>query len=313
MQDPNDFKDKGALSRPVKDATTDNSSTISPVTGMVRPALPVKPVLPTKPNTDNHMADKDQTYVKPKVKLPVRNQEPDGEDTSNKSNTSPRIIKKVLERPMAKIGPSVFRPDPEDVNTNPKTVIQSEETAVKCPVTSNIIQGQAHTQTEQASLEGDLDQTLVKTAHKTEIASQKTTIQSLMPIQALERSGQGNKSDLKDNNDKNCKVVEESRERPLFQAPPFSMSRHSDATTLFYWNRLGIRGQTDQFENSLDSLDEPVAISNLNFPDQIEADNLRDLGGLTPQSVPLGEDPLSRAQGRMNASLLLLLDHGTAV
>ena len=310
-QGQDDFKHNLPMPRePVlKDESKATSAKVSPATGRVKPALPVKPAL-----LDKHVNDKDQTLVKPKVVLPVRNQDPPINDASNSNESaiSPMIMKTVLQRPMAKVGPSV-RNDHVDENTDPKTVIHSEETARKCPTASNIIQGQVHAETEQASLGGDSDETLMKTAHttsqqtfrKTSVERPTRSIQSLMPLQALEMSVHTENSNK--NNSNNCKK-EESCGRPLFQAPPFSMSRRSDATTLFYRNRPDLREQTDQFENSLDSLDETVAINNLmNFSDQSVRQR-----SLTPQLVPPGEDPLSRVQGRMNVSLLLL-DLGTAV
>lgn len=273
---------------------------VSTVTGRVKPAIPVKPFLPIKPQQDKHTNDTDQTHVKPIVCLPVRDQDPPVDDASSETKTSPRIMKKIFEKPTACVGPCV-RNDNVDENTDPKTVIQSEETAVKCPAASNIIHGEIHTETEPASFGDDSDETLVKpahttsqkTLHKTSVERPKRSIQSLMPLQALEMSGQADKSNNENCN--NCKKGE-SGNRQLFQAPPFSMSRHSDAATLFYNKyRHGVKQQTDQFENSLDSLDETVAVDSLNLSDPNDADSVRQRS-ITRQPVRLGEDPLSRMQ-----------------
>ena len=293
--------------KPVLKDESKTTSTRATVTGKVKPASPVKSVLPTKPQINKHTNDIDKTLVKPKVVLPVRNQDLPTDDAlnSNKSYISPIIINTAYQRPVAKIEP--IRNDPADKNTDPKTVIESEETAVKCPAASNIIQGDVHADTEPAFLGGDSDETLVKTAHTT---SQQTfrkasverptrSIQSLMPLQALEKSGQADKSLSDNNNNYKCKK-QESCDRPLFQAPPFSMLRHSDALTLFYRNTPDVKQQADQFKNGL--LNDTVAINYMTNSNQSEADTVRQRGS-TRQSVPQGEDLLSKVQGSMNASL----------
>ena len=273
--------------------------------GRAKLALPVKPDLPTKPHKNKLQNDTDPTLVKPKVTLPVRNQDLPTDDASNStaSAISPRILNTGFQRPVAKIEPYARN---EHENTDPKTVIQSEETALKSPARSTIVEGEVHAETEPVSLGGDLDETLVKNAHET---SQQTlrensierptqTIQSLMHLQALEKSGQMDKSHNDKNNNNNSDTCrkQESCGRPLFQAPPFSTFRRSDALTLFYKNRPDVKGE---------ALNETVAINNLNFSDLSEADSVRQRS-LTHQSMPLGEDPLSHLPGSMNASLLFL-------
>ena len=272
-----------------------------PSTEKITPEHPVVP--PAKPVSEKHIDDTDHTTVKPKVVLPVRNSY---DDCSDLSKNSPGVVQKMFERPMAKIGPCNFKNNQEKENTNPKSVIDPEETTLKCVAESNSTLEAVRTEAEHL-LGGNAEETSVKTARDNSVqfsnqtsvgGSPKRSIMSYMPVHALERSGQSVKS-----SDTGSGQVPYNAQP--FQGAPFSVSRHTDASSLFYNNRHKF-DTVGPVEDIVDSIDEPE-LSN----DPTEASPTNQLR-LNRQEVPLGEDPLSCSQGRKNASLLLNHD-GTAV
>ena len=198
---------------------------------------------------------------------------------------------------MAKIGPCIVKNNNECENTEPK-LIAGEQTCLKQPYCRNNISEETQPKTfawSGANAHSD-DETFLKTPYagseQTQIMSdvekpRQMSIQDFMPIGALERSGCSVESEEK---------KETSQGDRSFQAPPFSVARHPEVSTLFYVNRFDKLEATEVPQDGLDSVDQTeTSYSSFNL-----------------QEVPPGEDPLSKPQGRKNESLLVK-DHGTAV
>lgn len=277
------------------------------VTRGPKPELPTKP-LPYRHNATNKLEDDtDQTMEKPsKIVLPVKPFS--NNDCSDQSDKSPSIMKTVFAKPIAKVGPSILKNNNEEENTDPKTVIDSQETALKRPCTGNRCE-ETRVKTVEASSGVEIGNRIVQHESKRTVVDKsppRRSIQSLMPLDALERRGP-----LVNTEVRNTELRKEtSHGDNKYQAAPFSISRYSDASTLFYRNRFDAEPDETAKQNNMDSIDESeVNTHSLGVFDQSETSFNQ---GLYCQEIPLGEDPLTRAQGRKNPSLLVK-DHGTEV
>lgn len=265
----------------------------------VKPKLPIKPLPRRDQASAKHTNDTDQTFVKPsKIFLPVK--PTPKEDASDQSENSPSIVRKIFEKPMAKIGPSIFKNNNDEENTDLKTVINSEETAVKYPYGQNnvseetlvktVFEPPSSSDTEKAVIQHIPEQISACSGD----SSPKRSIQSLMPQVRPKEAIKIEKDEVQQGHHS-------------YQARPFSITRHSDASKLFYRNTF------DTLE-----LNEGAVQDNSISIDDSEAESINSVNqfGTTNESglieVQPGEDPLTRDQGRKNPSLLVK-DHGTEV
>ena len=247
-----------------------------------------KPKIPAKPP---NLA----SQVKPtKVVLPVR------QEDLNKSAKTPNVDKQV-SRPMAKIGPCIYKPNTNEGTDTDVQSVDNDQTCLKQLNDGMNTSGETHLKTVAPPSDNcDSAQTLVKTPYA-DADSEQThvkainvenghrSLQDRVPIAALERSEELDKDDNE----------EKSQGNQCYQAPPFSVARHFDPSVLFrtYVNRYDNVVPTETPPDGLDSVD-PAEVSGPNP------------AGL--QEVEAGEDPLSKAQGRKNESLLSI-DHETEV
>ena len=268
-----------------------------------KPELPVQP-LPYRHNATNKLEDDTPS----KIVLPVKPFS--NNDCPDQSEISPSIVKTAFARPIAKVGPSIMKNNNEEENTDPKTVIDSEETALKRPCTGNTCEETSLKTVEASSSEVEAGKRIVQHESKQRVVGNsppRRSIQSLMPLDALARGSPSVNTKVR-----NTELRKEpSHGDNKYQAAPFSISRYSDASKLFYRNRFdAVEPNEIEKQNNMDSIDESEGNTHsLGVFDQSDTSFNQ---GLYCQEIPLGEDPLTRAQGRKNPSLLVK-DHGTEV